>query len=209
MILKCYIYGIGMQYNILSSYLKLYEDKIEILALVTTEPQRITCLDGKKVIRPWEMKIEEMDYVIVAVKQYKEVFDILKKMGLSDKILRSDIFSIPNFVLEDYLELRRSRPSILSNNCLGGFVYHDLGLKILSPTINAVCRNYIQFLKNYKYYLSMDIVADERDFFEENPYERNGPIFSPRGILSDFVCWQFPHVDNEGGGYGKMESKTT
>ena len=149
-IIYCYIYGIGMQYNLLSSHLKAYQDRIKILALVTTESQGITHLDGKDVIRPWDMKIDEMDYVIVAMSQYKEVFEILKEMGISDRILRSDIFSIPNFVLEDYLQLRESRPSILSNTCLAGFVYHELGLKMLSPTINVRCENYIQFLKEYK-----------------------------------------------------------
>lgn len=30
-IIRCYIYGAGMQYYFLSPYLKLYENKIEIL----------------------------------------------------------------------------------------------------------------------------------------------------------------------------------
>lgn len=197
-VIYCYIYGIGMQYNILSSYLKIYHDRINILALVTTEPQGISYLDGKKVIRPWEMKIDEMDYVIVAMKQYKEVFGILEKMGLSDRLIRSDIFSIPNFVLEDYLRLKESRPSVLSNTCLAGFVYHDLGLKMLSPTINTRCRNYIQFLKDYEHYLSTDIILAEKDFVEED-LEGN-PVFCPRGILDDSVCWWFPHVNNENEG---------
>ena len=142
--IKCYIYGIGMQYNILSSYLKLYEDKIQVLALVTTEPQNINRMDGKKIIRPWEMKIDELDYVIVAIKEYKEVFKILNDMGLSDKIIRSEVFSLPNFILADYLRVKESRPSILANSCMGGFIYNDLGLKILSPTVNMRCVNYIQ-----------------------------------------------------------------
>lgn len=195
-VMNCYIYGIGMQYNILSSHLKAYQDKIKVLGLVTTEPQKITYLDGKRVIRPWDMKVDEMDYVIVAMKQYKEVFEILKKMGLSGRILRSDIFSIPNFVLEDYLRLKESRPTILANTCLAGLVYHELGLEMLSPTINVRCRNYITFLKNYEHYLSMDIMLAGKDFAEEDLY-KDEPVFSPKGIFGDSVCWQFPHVDNE------------
>lgn len=60
-----------------------------------------------------------MDYVLVAVQKYKEVFSILGQMGLSDRILKSDIFSIPNLDLDEYLKLRKSRPSILANACMG------------------------------------------------------------------------------------------
>ena len=30
----------------------------------------------------------------------------------------------------------RSRPTVISRNCVGGILYHDLGLEFLSPTIN-------------------------------------------------------------------------
>lgn len=193
-IIYCYVYGIGKQYNVLSSYLKIYQDKIRVLALVTTEPQLITYLDGKKIIRPWEMDIDKADYVIVAMKRYKEVFGILKEMGASGKILRSDIFSIPNFVLEDYMKVRKSRPSILSNTCIGGFIYNDLGLEILSPTISMRCRNYIQFLKNYKFYLSMDIKAKENEYLCDELYF--GEAFAPKGTFGDSVCWWFLHAED-------------
>lgn len=32
--------------------------------------------------------------------------------------------------------LRNYSPTIISNNCCAGFIYHDLGLKFNSPTIN-------------------------------------------------------------------------
>ncbi len=32
--------------------------------------------------------------------------------------------------------LRNKEFTLLSNNCNGGFIYHDLGLQFLSPTIN-------------------------------------------------------------------------
>lgn len=193
--IKCYIYGIGMQYNILSSYLKAYQNQIKILALVTTEPQKITRMDGKEIIRPCEMKVDQMDYVIVAIEQGKEeVFEILGKMGLSDKIIRSRVFSIPNFDLEEYLKLKNSRPSILANTCLGGLIYNKLGLKILSPTINVLCKNYLRFLDNYVYYLNKDIINAENDFFYE---ELNSEFLSaPRGMLDTSIYWQFIHADS-------------
>lgn len=191
-LIYCYIYGIGKQYNVLSSYLKIYQEKIEILALVTTKPQEITYLDGKKIIRPWDMEKDKVDYVIVAMKEYKEVLGLLRELGFSDKILRSDIFSIPNFVLEDYLKVRKSRPSILANTCIGGFVYNVLGLEILSPTISMRCMDYIQFLKKYKFYLSQDIKVQENDYLCDELYY--GETFAPKGISGDTVCWWFVHA---------------
>ena len=53
--------------------------------------------------------------------------------------------------------------SIFSNNCWGGVVYDWFGRKYLSPTIglyfNAI--NYIRFLSNLPYYLSLEPQPDE------------------------------------------------
>ena len=48
--------------------------------------------------------------------------------------------------------------SIISMNCTGGILYHDLGLKFLSPTINLFFRaeDFIKFCENLDYYLSID-----------------------------------------------------
>ena len=79
--MKCYVYVVGMQYYILAPYLRQYKTEIEILALVTTEPQDTDLIDGMRIIRPWEMDIAQIDYVIVAIEQYKEVIKILEKIG--------------------------------------------------------------------------------------------------------------------------------
>lgn len=43
--------------------------------------------------------------------------------------------------------LRNSSPTIISNNCCAGFIYHDLGLKFNSPTINLTVKIF-RFLFN-------------------------------------------------------------
>ncbi len=50
--------------------------------------------------------------------------------------------------------------SIICNNCFGGILYHDLGVKFLSPTINMYIKanDYIEFLENLDYYLTCDLV---------------------------------------------------
>lgn len=48
--------------------------------------------------------------------------------------------------------------TIISENCLGGILTHDLGLQFKSPTINLFFRaeDFIKFCENLRYYLSID-----------------------------------------------------
>lgn len=187
---KCYIYGAGVEYHKLASYLPAYRGKIKILGIVTTKKQPFKILDGIPCIQPKEMQIEEIDYVIIAVQKWKEVYDYLKVMRIKDdKILRVHIFYLPNFDLEEYLKLKKSNVSILSNSCIGGMIYRTLGMKTLSPTINAACHeDYIEFFKNYKKYLNMDMAVEYRrkDVFDLR-------TFRPQGVLDNRVTWYFPH----------------
>ncbi len=63
-----------------------------------------------------------------------------------------------------YLRMKRARlknpsPTIISNNCVAGVIYHDLGLKFNSPTINLYFKadDYIKFAENLAYYLSLEV----------------------------------------------------
>ena len=49
--------------------------------------------------------------------------------------------------------------TLLANNCVGGQIYHDLGLKFLSPTINMFfkCDDYLLFLENLDEALNANI----------------------------------------------------
>lgn len=71
--------------------------------------------------------------------------------------------------------LKNKNPSIISNNCVGGVMSHDLGQQFCSPTVNLYFKaeEYIRFLRNLKYYLSLDVVQLESDL----PY--------PVGIIDD------------------------
>ena len=55
--------------------------------------------------------------------------------------------------------------SILSMNCTGGILYHDLGLRFLSPTINLymTAEDFIKFCENLPYYLSLDAMTECTD----------------------------------------------
>lgn len=53
--------------------------------------------------------------------------------------------------------------TILCNNCVGGVIYHELGERFNSPTINLFFRadDYIKFLENLDYYLKQTLVEIE------------------------------------------------
>lgn len=64
--------------------------------------------------------------------------------------------------------------SIISMNCNGGIISHDLGLKFLSPTINLFMRadDFIKFCENLEYYLNIDkmIPCMDKDIIEQRTY---------------------------------------
>ncbi len=76
-----------------------------------------------------------------------QIFKIKRKMWLS-KIRK---------------KIKNKNFTIISNNCTAGFIYHDLGLKFLTPTINLFIRTdeYITFISDLKYYLSSSLIEDK------------------------------------------------
>lgn len=62
--------------------------------------------------------------------------------------------------------LKNKDITILCNNCLGGVVYHCLGLQFRSPTVNLMVNStadFIKFCKNIDYYLKEQIVEIKDD----------------------------------------------
>ena len=64
--------------------------------------------------------------------------------------------------------------SILSMNCTGGILYHDLGLQFRSPTVNLFMRAeaFVKFCENLDYYLSIDELVEctDMDIIEDRTY---------------------------------------
>lgn len=76
------------------------------------------------------------------------------------KILRKILINYPN-----RCKLKNQKPSIIASNCNGGIIYHDLGIKFYSPTINLFFypKDYIKFISNLKYYLSLSITPPDKN----------------------------------------------
>ena len=81
--------------------------------------------------------------------------------------------------------LINSNFTILSNNCIGGVIYHDLGQKFLSPTINLYITpsDFVKFLENLDYYLNLDII----------PIKSN--LKYPVGKMGDIILY-FKHYNS-------------
>lgn len=50
--------------------------------------------------------------------------------------------------------------TLISQNCIGGVIYHDLGMQFLSPTINTFIPepDFIKFALNLRYYMKQELV---------------------------------------------------
>ena len=63
----------------------------------------------------------------------------------------------------DRMRLKNRDISIISNHCMGGIIYHDLGLRFLSPTINLkiLPDEFIVFVENLPEYLKLPLIPAE------------------------------------------------
>lgn len=77
-------------------------------------------------------------------------------------------------------------PTLIGDNCNVGVMYHDLGLKFTSPTINLYIYpdDYIKFLQNLRYYTNHEIV----EVFEDG-------VTFPIGMIDDIKIY-FMHYQS-------------
>lgn len=194
------IWGCGVIYNKIYTVLDFYD--LNIIALISKNRENFI-LDGYRVILPEEIVGFDYDYIIVAndffneIRQYVETSEVLKEAGCTvDKLIPYHVFLNPKFNLEKYLQLKESRPSILSNFCIGGHLYRQWGLPFLSPTINmySLGENYIDFLQNYSYYLQMTMERYEETNYIKKTIGVEG--YTPKGIVDNRIIWYLNHDIN-------------
>lgn len=75
----------------------------------------------------------------------------------------------------------------------GEVIYKELGLKVLSPTVNMFClgKDYLEFVENYKYYLQVEMKEFTQETYVDGTKGTN--LFSPKGILDNKIVWYFNH----------------
>ena len=130
---------------------------------------------------------------------FGDVLSQLKRLGVpEDKIILDRTLCIPLFTFDKYKKLKASRPTIFSQNCFGGVVYHRFGLPFYSPTINMSIdnRSMMNFLSDPKKYIDSELQ------FLQN-YGPNGgyPIFS---LCKDWFS-HFNHYGKLGADFAKAK----
>ena len=65
------------------------------------------------------------------------------------------------------LRLKNKNATIISSNCNGTFIYYDMRLRFLSPTINLSfdMNDYVRFLENLRWYMEQPITPYPDDRF--------------------------------------------
>lgn len=122
---------------------------------------------------------------------FKDIVKEAALMGIPREIiLPLRIFQIPFFNFEDYVKIKNSNISILSNYCLAAHLYHTFGMKFTSPTINMFAddENYLRFIGNLKKYMN-EPMAEVENTLDNLWGSRYSYI---RGRLDD-VEWVFNH----------------
>ncbi len=157
------IYGLGLNYNNTVNALHYFEMRgdIEILAVTDKKLPDGSKFDGYDLItREEAIKIDYNYIVITSDRFFHEIVNELEEMGIDkEKILPARIFLLPNLNFQKYIELKNSKPTIISNTCWGGIVYRKLGLECRSPFKNLFLRNneYIKLINNFEYYMHCEL----------------------------------------------------
>lgn len=101
------------------------------------------------------------------------------------------------YLRQKRLRLKNTSPTIISNNCVAGVIYHDLGLRFDSPTINLFfgAEDFVRFAENLKDYLSLEL----REIKTDRPY--------PVGMLGD-VTVNFMHYKSFAAAKAKWKERS-
>lgn len=191
---KVALWGLGDGYNVFVSHHGL--DMVEVVAIADKLAGLYKCVDGIPVVTTNKLidGSYHYDYLVVTVvneQMYKEIVNIAVSIGIKREIiLPLRIFQIPFFNFEDYIKIKESNISILSDYCFAGYLYHKFGMKFMSPTINMYAdnENYYLFLQNLKEYMKKPMIKVENVI--EDAYM--GHFAYPRGSLGG-VEWEFNH----------------
>lgn len=135
------LWGLGEDYRVLfSNILQLHEEcaHFKVIAYVDREKKSV---NGRTVIRPEELVIDgyEYDHIIcTAPRFYSEIIEDGRKLGIERKyFIRGDLFQMSGFDWSSYLRLRNNPPSLVTEFCFGGHLFHNLDLPFRSPFVNT------------------------------------------------------------------------
>lgn len=89
------------------------------------------------------------------------------------------------------MRLKNTEPTIISNNCFGGYVYKNLGLKYMSPTVNLSIKmlDFLEFANNLEGYLSAELTEASADE-ESEDYPVGKLVYNGHPIYVHFLHYR-------------------
>lgn len=184
------IWGCGGSYKLFFGSIWRLVEQNEIIILGFTGNDTIyQAIDEIDFIPLNKIQKVNYDFIIVAVADYNlaDIYHQAESLGIDrGKLIRADVFATPYFDLQRYMILRKSSISIISQTCMGGFLYHQFDLKFMSPTINMFFDpfHFIELCLNLKELL------DKKPVFSRYAWEENQkfsyPVFKLGGVEMHF-----------------------
>ncbi len=183
---KVIIWGTGREYNKHYNLIKYFETigEISVQAVFSNDKIGSTTLDGYTICSKEQIGAIDYDLCLVAIADFGSAKSEARELGIpKDKLIPIRILEIPYFNFEKYMCVRKSKISILSNNCWAGLCYHYFAMEFQSPTINMFFErgHFNKFIANLDYYLSVPVE------FVEMRYETNLKRDYPVAKIDDII----------------------
>lgn len=136
------------------------------------------------------MQIDFDTLIIASSAYYEEILEEVNDIGVSEKnIINGKVFNIPLFDYKQYISLVKFPVTILSDDCWGGYVYHELCLPFTSPLVNIYWQrdSYCKFIVDPLYYFEQPLELLKEIDFRENIYPVGRIGEGDREVRLDFV----------------------
>ncbi len=191
---RCVIWGNGHEYECIINQIKFEELKgnIDVIAVVARKNEIFgTKRDGYPLIAKDELPKMDFDILIISTSAY--YMDILTEaceLGISaEHIMNGQAFLLPLFDYTRYIQLIKEPVTILSDDCWGGIIYHQLLLQFTSPLINIFWHkdSYCKFIQDPLYYLKQPLELHTEGNLRENVYPVGQIGDGDRRIRLEFI----------------------
>lgn len=191
---KCVIWGTGADYERIINQIKYEELKgnLQIIAAVARKDEIFgSKRDGYLLVTKEELPKMNFDMLIITSSAYyMEILTEAYNLGIPEnRIMNGRVFQIPRFDYEEYIQLIRQPVTILSDDCWGGQVYHELLLQFTSPLINIFWQkdSYCRFMQDPLYYFAQPLELHTEGNLRENIYPVGQIGEKDRRIRLEFV----------------------
>lgn len=188
------LWGLGKYYRTYRNYLKQLENTgvIHVGGVFSVDNFEMSEIDGWHYYVYEDIRNVSFDYLLILNEAHEQdIIDNLLEANIErEKIIPGRILDLPNFDFEKYIQLKKSRISIISRTCLGGMLSRTIGLEYLSPFKNMRIgeEDYIKLLNNFEEYMKYDLVYSGEQLFNADEQ-----IYYPVMNLND-IRIEFTHT---------------